>query len=418
MTTTDRPPLPPPRPRKSGAPSPLHGLRVIDFSHFIAGPMCTLFLADMGADVIKIENAANGDDFRRFQPHLGGEGVPFLWVNRNKKGIALDLTNEAAQKIATELVASADILVENFSRGVMERFGLGYDAMQKLNPRLIYCSVSAYGRDGAMADRLGFDPVIQAETGFMSMNGFPDQPGVRTGPAIMDISTGMTATIAVLGALAARHSTGCGQRVETALFDTAALMLGFHAMNYLATGRNPTRAGNRSADSTPTGTFNTADGPLYITCANDRTFRRLVTDVLARPDLAEDPRFLSNRDRMAHRDQLTVIIEEILAGDSSERWVVKMQAAGVPAGVVRTIEGAFSSFEMAERALASSIPHPTAGEIPNIGSPLRFSETPVLDPVAAPTLGQHTTEVLERVLGYGPERIAELTAAGAFGSSG
>jgi formyl-CoA transferase len=391
-------------------------LRVIDFSHFIAGPMCTLFLADMGADVIKIENAANGDDFRRFQPHLGGEGVPFLWVNRNKKGVALDLTNEIAQKIAAELVASADILVENFSRGVMERFGLGYDAMHKLNPRLIYCSVSAYGRDGAMADRLGFDPVIQAETGFMSMNGFPDQPGVRTGPAIMDISTGMTAAIAVLGALAARQSSGRGQRVETALFDTAALMLGFHASNYLATGRNPTRAGNRSADSTPTGTFQTADAPLYITCANDRTFRRLVTTVLERPELAADPRFVSNRDRMAHRDELTVIIEGILAGDSSERWAAKMQAAGVPAGVVRTIEGAFRSFEMAERALASCIPHPTAGEIPNIGSPLRFSETPVLDPIAAPTLGQHTTEVLERVLGYGPERIAELTAGGAFGS--
>ena len=417
MTTTGRPQLPPPRPRAPGAPSPLQGLRVIDFSHFIAGPMCTLFLADMGADVIKIENATNGDDFRRFRPHLGGEGVPFLWVNRNKKGIALDLTNEAAQKIATELVASADILVENFSRGVMERFGLGYDAMHKLNPRLIYCSVSAYGRDGAMADRLGFDPVIQAETGFMSMNGFPDQPGVRTGPAIMDISTGMTAAIGVLGALTARQSTGLGQRVETALFDTAALMLGFHAMNYLATGRNPARAGNRSADSTPTGTFQTADGPLYITCANDRTYRRLVTNVLERPELAKDPRFVSNRDRMAHRDELTAIIEGILAGDSSERWAAKMQAAGVPAGVVRTIEDAFSSFEMAERALTSSIPHPTAGEIPNIGSPLRFSETPVLDPVAAPTLGQHTTEVLEHVLGYGPERIAELRTAGAFGSS-
>ncbi|WP_439362028.1 CaiB/BaiF CoA transferase family protein [Bradyrhizobium sp. DASA03007] len=414
---TARPQLPPPRPRTPGAPSPLQGLRVIDFSHFIAGPMCTLFLADMGAEVIKIENAANGDDFRRFQPHLGGEGVPFLWVNRNKKGVALDLTNEAARKVAVELAASADILVENFSLGVMERFGLGYEAMHELNPRLIYCSVSAYGRDGAMADRLGFDPVIQAETGFMSMNGFPDQEGVRTGPAIMDISTGMAAAIAVLGALAARQSTGRGQRVETALFDTAALMLGFHAMNYLATGRNPTRAGNRSADSTPTGTFQTADGPLYITCANDRTYRRLVTNVLERPDLAEDPRFLSNRDRMAHREELTAIIEGILASDSSERWAAKMRAAAVPSGVVRTVEGAFNSFEMAERALASSISHPAAGEIPNIGSPLRFSETPVLDPVAAPTLGQHTAEVLERVLGYAPERIAELTAAGAFGTA-
>ena len=390
---------------------------MIDFSHFIAGPICTLFLADLGADVIKIENAAGGDDFRRFQPQICGEGVPFLWVNRNKKGMVLDLTNEAARRIAVQLITDADILVENFSHGVMERFGLGYDAMQKLNPRLIYCSVSAYGRDGAMADRLGFDPVVQAETGFMSLNGFPEQAGVRTGPAVMDISTGMMAAIAVLSALAARQTTGRGQRVETALFDTATLMLGFHAPSYLATGRNPARSGNRSADSAPTGTFDTADGSLYISCANDRTYRRLVTKVLGRPDLTEDGRFATPHERLKHRGELATIIEDILASDVSESWATKMHAAGVPAGVVRTVEGAFKSAEMAERGLASSIPHPTVGEVPNIGSALRFSETPVVDPVAAPILGQHTVDILKRALGFGPEQIAEAAAQGAFGAT-
>ncbi len=266
-----------------------------------------------------------------------------------------------------------------------------------------------------MADRLGFDPVIQAETGFMSLNGYPDQPGVRSGPAVMDISTGMMAAIAVLGGIAARERTGRGQQVEVSLYDTATLMLGFHALNYLATGQNPTRFGNRSMDSAPTGVFNAADGPLYIACANDRTYRRLVTDVFERRDLVEHSQFATNAARVANREELTEVIERILTGNSCEYWADKMQRAGVPAGPVRTIAGAFQSSDMAERALATSIPHPTAGQIPNIGSPLKFNDTPLADPVAAPTLGQHTHEVLTQMLGYSSSKIEELTARGAFG---
>lgn len=375
--------------------------------------MCTMILADLGAEVIKIENAARGDDFRGFKPHLGGESSPYLWTNRNKLGVALDLTSAAAREIAVDLIRSADVVVENFSKGVMEKFGLGYEAMRQINPRLIYCSVSAYGRDGAMSERLGFDPVVQAETGFMSLNGFPDQEGVRTGPAVMDISTGMMGAVAVLAALAARERTGVGQQVEVALYDTATLMLGFHAMNYLATGVNPSRFGNRSADSVPTGVFNTADGALYIACANDRTYQRLVVDVFGRRDLAEHPDFSSNASRVANREQLAGIIEEILSADSCEAWAMKMQKAGVPAGVARSVEGAFGSAEMADRGLATSIPHPTAGTIPNIGSPLVLRGTPVVDPVAAPTLGQHTDDVLSRVLRYSPEKIETLAKTGA-----
>ncbi len=414
MDAASRPDLPPPRLRAPDLPTALEGLRIVDFSHFIAGPMCTMILADLGAEVIKIENAARGDDFRGFKPHLAGESAPYLWTNRNKQGIALDLTTEAAKEIAVDLIRMADVVVENFSKGVMERFGLGYEAMRQINPRLIYCSMSAYGRDGAMADRLGFDPVVQAETGFMSLNGFADQEGVRTGPAVMDISTGMMGAVAVLAALTARANTGVGQQVEVALYDTATLMLGFHAMNYLATGKNPTRFGNRSVDSVPTGVFNAADGALYIACANDRTYQRLAADVFGRKDLVEHPDYASNASRVAHREQLTSIIEEILSTDSCEAWAAKMQKAGVPAGVARSVEGAFNSAEMADRGLATSIPHPTAGSVPNIGSPLVLRGTPVADPVAAPTLGQHTTAVLSHVLGYSTEKIEALAAAGAI----
>ncbi len=412
MDAEARPTLPPYEPRDPNLPAALDGIRIVDFSHFIAGPMCTMILADLGAEVIKIENAARGDDFRGFRPFLAGESTPYLWTNRNKMGIALDLSQAAAREIAVDLIRTADVLVENFSKGVMERFGLGFAAMRTINPRLIYCSVSAYGRDGAMSERLGFDPVVQAETGFMSLNGFDDQEGVRTGPAVMDISTGMMAAVAVLGAIVARQRSGKGQQVEVALYDTATLMLGFHAMNYLATGKNPTRFGNRSIDSVPTGVFNAADGALYIACANDRTYRRLVVDVFGRMDLAEHPDFVTNPSRVAHREELTEIIHKILASDSCENWAVKMQKAGVPAGVARTVEGAFNSAEMADRKIASSIPHPTAGEIPNIASPLILRGTPVVDPVAAPTLGQHTAHVLSRVLGYPGDRIDALAASG------
>jgi formyl-CoA transferase len=410
----DRPSAEVPRLRHDPNSAALAGVRGVDFTHFIAGPMCTRFLADMGADVIKIENAAAGDDLRRFEPSLGGESVPFLWANRNKRGMALDLSCDGARQVVRDLISTADILVENFSTGVMERFGLGYETVKGLNPKLIYCSVSAYGRDGELADRLGFDTVVQAETGFMSLNGFPDGPGLRTGPAVMDIATGLTATIAVLGALAARSRTGLGQRVETSLFDVGTLMLGFQALGHLATGKNPKRVGNDGTDSMPTGTFATADGTLYLICPNDRTYGRLVRNVLNRPDLFDDPRFLTNRDRMQNRNELRAMLEEELAKDGSEAWAARMREEKVPVGVIRTVEEAFRSQEMMGRKVVSAIPHPTAGTIPDIAAPLRLGGTPIVNAVAAPTLGQHTREVLQ-MLGYDSEQIANWSAAGVFG---
>ena len=405
------PSLPPPSPRPAGAATALEGIRVVDFTHFIAGPLATMFLADMGAEVIKIEKTGRGDDFRGFGPQASGMGPPFVWCNRNKKSIALDLTKPEGQQIAREMALTADVVVENFSTGVMERFGLGYEALAAINPRLVYCAVSAYGRSGPYAGRLGFDPIAQAESGFMSLTGFPDRDPVRSGPSIMDNSTAMMACNTVLGALMARERLGKGQFCEVSLFDTAVQMTGFHAMHYLMTGSVPERFGNSSKDSAPTDVFQAADGPFYITCANDRTFQRLVRDVLDRPDLAEHPDFAEGRARAANKDKLADIVRPLVAAMPRAALLAKMLKAGVPAGEVRSLDEVYASGEILARNRATSIVAPDGGTVPNIAPPFQFHATPVADPVAAPLLGQHTDEVLQS-LGYSRERIAELAAAG------
>ncbi len=405
------PSLPPPSPRPAGAATALEGIRVVDFTHFIAGPLATMFLADMGAEVIKIEKTGRGDNFRGFGPQASGMGPPFVWCNRNKKSIALDLTKPDGQQIAREMALTADVVVENFSTGVMERFGLGYEALAAINPRLVYCAVSAYGRSGPYAGRLGFDPIAQAESGFMSLTGFPDRDPVRSGPSIMDNSTAMMACNTVLGALMARERLGKGQFCEVSLFDTAVQMTGFHAMHYLMTGSVPERFGNSSKDSAPTDVFQAADGPFYITCANDRTFQRLVRDVLDRPDLAEHPDFAEGRTRAANKDKLADIVRPLVAAMPRAALLAKMLKAGVPAGEVRSLDEVYASGEILARNRATSIAAPDGGTVPNIAPPFQFHATPVADPVAAPLLGQHTHEVLQS-LGYSRERIAELAAAG------
>src|SRR5689334_1008781 len=275
-------------PRPSNAPKALEGIRVVDFSHFIAGPFATMILADMGAQVIKIEAPERGDEFRRYppvHPELGA-GAPFLWTNRNKQSVAVDLKSNAGLEIARELIATADVVVENFSAGVMKRLELGYEDCRKLRPEIIYCSVSAYGRDGAFADRLGFDPIAQAESGFVSMNGYADREGVRALSPVMDISTAMMACNAILGALVARQRSGLGQAIEVSLFDNAVLMTGYATLQHLFTGNEPQRNGNVSPDTCPSGVFRASDHTFYINCGNDKIFQRLMSHVLQRDDLA------------------------------------------------------------------------------------------------------------------------------------
>jgi len=284
------------------------------------------------------------------------------------------------------------------------------------NPRLVYCSISAYGRKGPFALRPGFDPITQAESGFMSLNGFADGEAVRTGPPIIDLATGMTACNAILLALLARDRLGKGQHVEVALIDIAVSMTAFYGMAYLISGNNPGRFGNSPNGSPSVGVYHAADGPFYIACANDRLYRRLVVDVLERPDLMTDERFNNRRVRSANKEQLREAIGAAFATDTRENWMAKMKKANVPVGYLRTVEEGFNAPEVRDRHRLSLIPHPTAGKVPNIESPLSMGLTPIIDPVAAPLLGQHTNEVLRRTLGYDDSQIAKLAAAGAFGT--
>jgi formyl-CoA transferase len=412
----ERPKLPPHRPRPQGAPKALAGIRVIDFTRVIAGPYCCQTLADLGAEVIKIENPQGGDDTRSF-PHgdLNGEASAFLSLNRNKRGVALDLARPEAREVARALIDKADVVVENFSTGVMDRFGLGYPDVSANHPRLVYCSIAAYGRSGPFAGRSGYDPITQAESGFMTMNGWPDQPPVRTGVPVIDMTTGMLATNAVLAALFARERLGQGQYVEVALFDAAITMTGFYGYNYLVTGLNQTRFGDAPGGSPTVGLFRGSDGPFYVACGNNRLAKRLIAEVAGRPDIANDPDYATVRDRVRNRAKLRALLDEIFAAAPREHWVDKLKAVNAPGGYLRTIEEAFNSPEVRERHLVSGIPHPKAEAAPNIRSPLSLSLTPVVDPVAAPTLGQHTESVLAELLGYDRARLDALASAGAFG---
>jgi crotonobetainyl-CoA:carnitine CoA-transferase CaiB-like acyl-CoA transferase len=414
MTTI--PQLPERTPRATGEPTALDGLLVVDFTRVVAGPACTQTLADFGAEVIKIENPEGGDDTRAYEhAEIGGESAAFISLNRNKRGIALDFTKPEALAVARELIAKADVVVENFSGGVMKKFGLDYASVAPTNPRLVYCSISAYGRKGSFALRPGFDPITQAESGFMSLNGFADGEAVRTGPPIVDMATGMSACNAILLALLARDRLGRGQHVEVALIDIAVAMTGFYGMAYLISGNNPGRFGNSPNGSPSVGVYHAADGPFYIACANDRLYRRLVVDVLERPDLMTDERFANRRVRSANKEKLREIIGHVFATDIRENWMAKMKKANVPVGYLRTVEEGFNAPEVRDRHRLSLIPHPTAGAVPNIESPLSMGLTPIVDPVAAPLLGQHTNEVLRKTLGYDDSQIAKLADAGVFG---
>jgi len=398
----------------------LEGLKVVDLTHFLAGPLATMTLGDFGADVIKIEPPGRGEDFRYYPPQdpaVPAQGGPFLWSNRNKRSVALDIKTAAGRQTALDLIAQADVLVENFSTGVMERFKLSYSDCAAVNPRLIYCSVSAYGREGPYADRLGFDPVAQAESGFISMNGYPDRPGIRSGAAVMDIATSMMASNAILLALLSRERTGKGQQLEVALFDTAILMTSFASMQQLLTGRDPQRHGNTSPDTCPSGVFEASDRPFYINCGNDKIFKRLFTEVVDRPEIASHPEYARSADRLQRRDDLFRILNQEFAAHPWAFWQQRLRAASVPHGEVRTLGEALTSGEVRSRGLVTRIPHPVLGWIPNVSTPIRLGDCPAVEPKAAPSVGQHTDEVLREVLKYDDARVAELRRQGAFGGA-
>lgn len=409
--------FPPHRPRRGDAELPLPDLRVVDFTHFIAGPFATMILADMGADVVKVETPGKGDDFRQYppiEPAFGG-GAPFIWTNRNKRSIALDLKSSEGLRVARDLIAMADIVVENFSTGVMERLGLGYESLRENNPRLIFCSISAYGRTGAFADRGGFDPIAQAESGFIAMNGYADREGVRALSPVMDISTAMMACNAMLGAVLARTRTGKGQHVEIALFDNAFQMTGYAPLQQIFTGREPVRGGNTSPDTCPSGLFHASDSSFLINCGNTQIFRRLMSQVVDLPQLADDPNYATNKDRVARREELFAILQETFSTQEWAFWQTRLRAAGVPSGELRAVGRAIRSPEAMERGIVSLVPHEELGWLPNIALPIRYSDTPLADPIPAPRVGQHSGDVVADWLGYDEQKIQSLGHAGAFG---
>jgi len=392
-----------------------HELLVLDFSHYLSASTCTMTLAVLGANVIKIERAGRGDDMRKLGP-VPGQGSPgFNWANRNKRAIALDLRSPVGLEVALSLVDRADVLVENYMTGAMDRLGLGVDALLARNPRLVYCSISAYGREGPFAQRAGFDPVVQAESGLISLNGPAGTVGTRTGTPVVDLTAGFLACNAVLAGLLARERSGKGQHVELSLFDCAVTLAGLPIMSFLANGTVPGTTGNTSRESAPTDVYATADGGLYIACPSQGLFERLAVEVLDAPQLLEDPRFATNAQRMVHACDLRVALESILKQNTRRYWAQHMHRVGIAAGMLNTIAEAVNSDEMRSRGLVQWMSGPGDTRFAALELPYRFGATPVAAPARAPDFNEHAVEVLVELLALSPEQVNALKRAGAFG---
>lgn len=388
---------------------PLQGIRVLDLSRIIAGPMCSMMLGDLGAQIIKIEPPDRGDDARAMKPpEAGGESSLFLSANRHKHSVGLDIRTESGLAAFFELVARCDVLIENFRPGTTQRLDMDYPTLSAQYPRLVYCSISGYGQSGSMASRGGLDPVIQAETGMMSLNGDPSGDPTRHPLPLTDMFTAHFATQSILTALLSRHDSGRGQHIDLSLFDVGlASVLNFN-QHYLVTDENPPRLGNEHPSAVPVALFQSQTGPFYMAAGNDRLFQALCENVINRPDLVQNSDYATNDARVRHREALMAELTAIFAGNIRAYWLGHMLDAGLPAGAVRTVAESLSAPEVAERGMLTQVPHPTAETLRLVKSPIRFSQTPVNEPTAPPLLGQHTETVLRNVLGYDAARIEHL----------
>src|SRR6056297_577430 len=393
--------------------APLAGKLVLDFTRVLAGPWATLNLTDLGAEVVKIEHPKTGDDTRHYAPSAdhGGEAGYFLFVNRNKRSLALDIGRPEGQAVIRRLAERADVLIENFRPDVMERQGLDYKSLKQINPGLVYCSISGYGHSSPLKLVAGYDPVAQAESGMMWMTGEADGDPLRTGISYADILTGMFATQAILGALIAKDRDGEGQFIDLALLDSAVAATANYAQVALLTGASPKRYGNGHPFLEPFGLAETADGQISLVIGNERQWERFCKEVVNKPEWLTDPRFATNAVRMENRAILRPMLNELLRQDTRENWITKFRAAGVPAGSIRDLTEALSAPEVRARGMVAAVDHPKAGRMETLTSPIRYSGTPVANPVPAPTLGQHSASVLAEY-GFSADEIASLTVDG------
>jgi len=393
--------------------TPLDGLTILDFTRVLAGPYCTMQLADLGARVIKIEQPGRGDDTRAWgPPFVGGESAYFLSINRNKESVALDLKHSRARGILDSLVARADVVVENFRPGTMERLGLGYDTLAATHSGIVYCSISGFGQTGPRRAEAGYDAMMQAEAGLMSITGPADGPPFRLGVAIGDIATGMFAVQGILAALYARERSQRGQRVDIAMLDAVTALLTYQASIAFATGDTPSRMGNRHPSIAPYDTFTAADGEFVLSVGNDDQFRRLA-GILRRPELGIDPQYASNADRVRHYDALRDTLSRLFSAWARADLLAALTAAGVPCSAVRSVTEALQDPQLSAREMIVPLEHVSAGGIRVLGSPLKLSETPASVRTPPPALGQHTDAVL-REIGMSDSDIASLRAARAI----
>lgn len=401
----------------------LSHLRVLDISRVLAGPWAGQILADLGAEVIKVERPGNGDDTRAWGPPFlkdergesTSEAAYYLAANRNKQSVTIDFTQPEGQKLVRELAARSDIVIENFKVGGLAAYGLDYESLKAVNPRLIYCSITGFGQTGPYAKRAGYDFMIQGLGGLMSLTGRSDiEEGagpVKVGVALTDILTGLYSTVAILAALAHREQGGAGQHIDMALLDVQVACLANQALNYLTTGMAPKRLGNAHPNIVPYQDFPTADGDFILTVGNDSQFRKFA-EVAGQPQWADDPRFASNKQRVAHRAELVPLIRQATVFKTTAQWVDELERAGVPCGPINDLAQVFADPQVQARQLAVELPHALAGMVSLVASPIRLSETPVEYRYAPPLLSEHTEAVLGRVLGLAQDEVAKLRAAG------
>ncbi|HZU75177.1 MAG TPA: CoA transferase [Dehalococcoidia bacterium] len=393
---------------------PLQGVRVLDLSRVLAGPYCAMMLGDMGAEVIKIEQPGEGDETRAWgPPFAGGESAYYLAANRNKRGITLNLKHPEGRQILLDLVRRADVLIENFKLGTLERMDLADGTFWQVNPGLIHASITGFGTAGPYAEYGGYDFIIQAMSGIMSVTGEPAGEPMKVGIAIVDVTAGLFTLNGILAALYARRDTGRGQRIDVSLLESALAWLVNVGQNYLVSGEPARRYGNAHPNVVPYQVFYANDRPLALALANPRQFRTFC-ELAGRPELADDRRFRSNADRLANRAQLIPIVQSLVAQRSADEWLAILNANGVPAGPINTVAEAFADPQVHALGAVVALPHPTAGDVRVVGSPIHMSDTPVRPRSAPPLHGADTAAVLSELLHLPQERIAELRQAGAI----